>query len=368
MDEIKFNDFTKEAKLRQREYLESLKNVINSGWYILGKEVEKFEKNFADYLGVKHCIGVGNGLEALQISLMALNIGEGDEVITTPLSAVATTLAILAVGAKPVFVDINEVGQIDVDKIGKSISLKTKAILPVHLYGQPAEVNKIKRICKENNLFLIEDAAQAHGAFLRGKKLGTYGDIAGFSFYPTKNLGAFGDGGAIVTNNSKYAGICRVVRDYGQKDKYNHTRYGLNSRLDELQASLLSRKLNHLDSDNNKRRLLAKRYLRNLEKITDVKIILPSNLEDSNFYLFVIRTTKRDELKEFLIKGKIPVLIHYPKIIPDQVFLKNSFKDLDLPVSRRFVKEILSLPCHPFMNYDQIDYISSEIFHFFEQR
>jgi len=365
MDEIKFNDFAREAKLRQREYLNSFNNVINSGWYILGKEVEKFEKNFAEYLGVKHCIGVGNGLEALQISLMALNIGEGDEVITTPLSAVATTLAILAVGAKPVFVDINEVGQIDVDKIGKAISFKTKAILPVHLYGQPAEVNKIKRICKENNLFLIEDAAQAHGAFLRGKKLGTYGDIADFSFYPTKNLGAFGDGGAIVTNNSKYAEICRVIRDYGQKDKYIHTRYGLNSRLDELQASLLSKKLNHLDSDNNKRRLLAKRYLRSLEKITDVKIVLPSNLEDSNFHLFVIRTTRRDELKEFLIKRKIPVLIHYPKIIPDQVFLKNSFKDLDLPVSRRFVKEILSLPCHPFMNYNQIDYISSEIFHFF---
>lgn len=354
--------------MRQREYLSSLKDVINSGWYVLGKEVDKFEKKFAEYLGIKYCIGVGNGLEALQISLMALNIGRGDEVITTPLSAVATTLAILAVGAKPVFVDINEIGQIDVNKIEKAISFKTKAILPVHLYGQPSGINKIKKICKENNLFLIEDAAQAHGALLKGKKLGTYGDVAGFSFYPTKNLGAFGDGGAIVTNNSKYAKICRVIRDYGQEDKYVHTRYGLNSRLDEIQASLLSQKLKYLDSDNNKRRLLAKRYLRNLKKIADIKIVLPSNFEDSNFHLFVIRTAKREELKEFLIKRKIPALIHYPKIIPDQVFLKNTFKDLNLPVSRRFVKEILSLPCHPFMNYDQIDRIASEIFRFFIPR
>lgn len=361
MQKIKYLDFPKEYKLRGGKYMKAVDRVFKSGVYVLGPEVADFEKEFAKFIGAKNCIGVANGLEAIQIALMALNIGKGDEVITTPISAVATTLAIIAVGATPVFVDIKESGQINADLIEKTITKKTKAILPVHLYGQPSDIEKIRKICKKHKLFLIEDAAQAHGTTLNKKKVGLYGDIACFSFYPTKNLGAIGDGGAIVTDNPTLAKTCTEIRDYGQESKYVHSRYGLNSRLDELHAAILREKLKFLASDNRKRQLIAKRYVKNLKKVKDVEMVLPDELDDSVFHLFVIKIKEREKLKKHLAAKGVPSLIHYPITIPDQPMFDGKYKNLKIPISRKFVNEILSLPCHPFMNIGEVDYVCKQI-------
>lgn len=365
---ILFNDLGLDIKRFKPELEKVFSKVIDSGWFILGQEVRAFEEEFAGFLNVKHIIGVANGQEALQISLMALGIGKEDEVITTPLSAVASTLAILAVGAKSVFVDTDEFGNIDVNLIEKAISKKTKAILPVHLYGQAVDLGILKRICKTHKLFLVEDACQAHGSTFKGKKLGTVGDINAFSFYPTKNLAAIGDGGAITTNNSKLAKIAREIRDYGQTKKYWHSRYGLNSRLDELQAALLRVKLKSLEADNKKRQLIAAKYIEGLRNIKGVEIVLNGELLDNNFHLFVIRVKKRDQLQKYLAEKNIQTLIHYPNLIPDQPFLKKDFGKTNLPVARKFVKEILSLPIYPSMDLGEVDIICREIKSFFTNR
>jgi len=358
---INYLDFPEEVRIHKKEYLKAAQRVLESGSYILSNEVENFEKEFAKYLGVKYCVGTANGLEAIQIALMAYGIGEGDEVITTPISAVATTLAILAVGATPVFADVNGEVQINTNLIESLITKKTKAILPVDLYGQPCDLIKIREICKKYKLLFIEDACQAHGSTLKGKKLGTHGDVACFSFYPTKNLGAFGDGGALVTNNEKLAKIYRELRDYGQQTKYVHIRYGLNSRLDELHAALLSIKLKYLESDNEKRRKIAKRYIEKLKNVNGLELVLPDNINDSNFHLFVIKTDKRGGLQSFLKSQGIPSLIHYPITIPDQPMFKNKYRNLNITVARKLINEVLSIPCHVFMSFEEVDYISFKI-------
>lgn len=363
---IRLNNFNKEIKVYHNEYIKQINKVLNSGWFILGSQVEKFEKEFAKYLGAKYCIGVGNGLEAIQVSFMALGVGKDDEVITTPVSAVATVLAIIAVGAKPVFVDTDENGLINIDLIEDSITKKTKAILPVHLYGQAVNLDKLISICKKYKLFLVEDAAQAHGSTFKGKKLGTFGKVNAFSFYPTKNLGCFGDGGAIVTNSGKLAKICRQIRDYGQEEKYIHKKYGLNSRLDELQAAILQVKLKYLDKNNKKRRVLAKRYLNNLSKL-NIRVIGGDNISDNNFHLLVIRVKDRDKLGSCLKLDGIESGVHYPLIIPDQPFLKDTYKDIPFPVSRKFVKDILSLPINSYLKLAEVDYIC-EVISEFEQK
>lgn len=363
---IKFNDFTGEVISHKKELNAAIERVLKSGWFILGKEVEYFEGEFAYYLGSKYCIGVGNGLEALQISLMALGISKGDEVITTPVSAAATTLAILAVGATPIFVDTDPQGLIDADLIPKAITKKTKAILPVHLYGQAVNLNEITHICKKYNLFLIEDACQAHGSTYHGKKLGTFGELGCFSFYPTKNLGAFGDGGAIVTDNAKLAKICREIRDYGQMSRYKHKRYGLNSRLDEIHAAILREKLKYLDRDNEIRRLLAKKYIENLNEIPEINIVNSGLVTDNNYHLFVIKSKKRNALQNFLQESGIPTLIHYPITIPNQPFFKKTTASQKFKNSEAFVKQILSLPCHPRMTLTQVVLISQKIKEFFD--
>lgn len=365
MKQIKFNDFTKEYLESQNGLNKIFKNVLSSGWYILGKEVLNFEQEFANYLGAKFCIGVGNGLEALQISLMALGIKEGDEVITTPVSAAATALAILALGAKPIFIDIDSKGQMNSNLISNNITSRTKAILPVDLYGQPLDLDKFKKIAKKFHLHLIEDACQAHGSSYRGRKVGSNADISCFSFYPTKNLGAIGDGGAIITNNKRLAQICYEIRDYGQKKRYNHIRYGLNSRLDELQAAILRFKLKKLDHNNMIRRKLAKLYFKSLSKIKEIEIIT-DNMDESNFHLYVIRVKNRSRLKKFLESNSIPFGIHYPRILPKQKFINKFIKSYPLPNAYNFVREIISLPIHPQMTPDQVQYISSKISIFFQ--
>jgi len=363
--DIQFNDFKKDYEARGGEYLNAVQRVMSSGWYILGDEVKNFEDELAKYLGVKHCIGVANGLEAIQIALMSLGVGKKDEVITTPISAIATTLAILAVGATPVFADVDENGQINANLIESLITKNTKAILPVDLYGQPCDLIKIREICKKYNLLFIEDSCQTHGSSLLGKKLGTYGDVGCFSFYPTKNLGAFGDGGAIVIDDDKLVGIFRELRDYGQKTKYVHVRYGLNSRLDELHAALLNVKLKYLDDGNNKRKEVARRYIENLKNVKGLKFVLPEDLNDSNFHLFVVKTDRRDELQSFLKSQGIPSLVHYPITIPDQPMFKGKYDSLEISIARKLVNEVLSLPCHPYMNEKDVDYVSDKIKEFF---
>ncbi|MEK7497823.1 MAG: DegT/DnrJ/EryC1/StrS family aminotransferase [Patescibacteria group bacterium] len=357
---INFNDFKKDAHIHKNEYLNSIERTVLSGWYVLGSEVLSFEKEFAKYLGVKHCIGVANGLEAIQIALMSAGIKKGDEVITTPLSAVATTLAILAVGGRPVFVDTDKDGLINPDLIEDVISKKTKAILPVHLYGQPCQTDKIKKICKDKKLMLIEDAAQAHGAKFNGKSLGTFGDAGCFSFYPTKNLGALGDGGCVVTDNSKIASTVRQIRDYGQSTKYKHTVYGLNSRLDELQAAVLKTKLKRLERENKVRVKLAEHYINSLKSTESIKILSEDKV-GGNFHLFVIRTTDRDRLKEFLYSNGIETLIHYPTLIPDQPMFGDLYRNSKVPNARMMVSEILSLPCNPSMTLKDVDYVCSNV-------
>lgn len=357
---MQFVDFKAEAKEYSDQYTEAFTRTLDSGWYILGKEVESFESEFAQYLGAKHVIGVSNGLEAIQISLMALGISAGDEVITTPMSAIATTLAIIAVGAKPIFVDTKEDGQINEALIEAVITPKTRAILPVHLYGNSCSIELIKEIAKKHNLGLVEDAAQAHGSMYKSQMLGTIGDLGCFSFYPTKNLGAVGDAGCISTNSDELATKCRQIRDYGQAKKYQHVIYGLNSRLDELQASLLREKLKHLNELNERRTHNAKIYFERLDP-NHVNIIKPLPSTKTNYHQLVIKVKQRDKLQAHLSGMGIPTLIHYPILIPDQPLFDNKYSKLDLPVARRLVTEILSIPCGPYLTKIEVEEISKTI-------
>jgi dTDP-4-amino-4,6-dideoxygalactose transaminase len=366
---IVFNDFQKEVAARRPKYQAAIDRVLDSGWFILGKEVQAFEAEFAKYLGVNKTVGVANGLEALQIALMALKISKGDEVITTPISAVATTLAIQAVGAVPVFVDVTPDGLLNPELLEAAITPKTKAVIPVHLYGNAADLAAINQVCQKHNLILIEDAAQAHGTQFQGQRVGKLGKLSGFSFYPTKNLGAFGDGGAISTDDEELAHICAEIRDYGQERKYYHTRLGLNSRLDEIHAAILRVKLGYLDEDNHQRQALATEYDSHLADVneSDLKLVRPWNRQGSNIHLYVVRTPKRDELQKYLSDHGIPSLVHYPLAIPDQPFLASQFADLHLPESRRLVKEVLSLPCHPQMTSAEVEGVANAVKAFFKQ-
>jgi dTDP-4-amino-4,6-dideoxygalactose transaminase len=362
---ILFNDLKKKYLYLKNEIDPAIKEVLMSSRYILGTKVEDFERQFAKYLGIKYCIGVGNGLEALQIALMALGIKAGDEVITTAYSMAATALAIKAVGAKPVFVDIDEYYHLDSSKIEKKITSRTKAILPVHLYGQMVDILEIKRIAKKYSLFVIEDAAQAHGAEYKGKKAGTFGDFGCFSFYPTKNLGAFGDGGAIVTNKKELYEKCKMIRNYGQKNRYEHEVYGINSRLDEIQAAILSVELKHLDEFNQKRQDLAKIYFKLLRSVKTIKLPKIRRNAEHIFHAFVIEVERRNELMNFLEQNNVPTIIYYPMPIHKQKCF-SEFNSLSLPVSENISDRILSLPIHPFLPNKDIIYISKKIIKFYE--
>ena len=361
---ILFNDFIAEVKEFRTQYQTAIDRTLDSGWFILGKEVKEFEAEFAKYLSVKHAIGVGNGMEAIQIALMGLGIHAGDEVITTPLSAVATTLAIMAVRATPVFVDLKEDGQINEDLIEQAITSKTKAILPVNLYGNACEIIKIKAIADKHNLVLIEDAAQAHGSLYGNQKLGTIGKIGCFSFYPTKNVGAFGDAGALVTNDDDLAIIFRQLRDYGQESKYKHVRYGLNSRLDEIHAAILRIKLANLDTQNKVRINNAVTY-QEIFKAGNIDFIFPKQGTTPNYHQFVIKVDRRDELQSYLQELGIPTLVHYPILIPRQPMFGPKYQALRLPIADRLVDQVLSLPCGPYLKKDEVKFIAQPIIDFY---
>ena len=343
----------------KKELDAAYQRVMESGWYVLGREVELFEQEFAQYCGVKHCIGVGNGLDALFLVLKAWGIGEGDEVIVPANTYIATWLAVTYTGAKVIPVEPDEkTYNIDPTKIEASITTRTKAIIAVHLYGQPADMPAINAIAKKHKIKVLEDAAQAHGAKCYGKRVGGLGDAAGISMYPGKNLGAFGDAGVVTTNDNETADKVRLLRNYGSRVKYHNEAVGHNSRLDELQAALLRVKLRHLDEWNNRRTQVAKRYFSELS--SNKEIVLPYVPEWSEpvWHLFIIVTKKRGDFQEKLYNKGIQTLIHYP--IPPH--LSGAYKECgwgkgDFAISEGLADKVLSMPIGPHMTAEQIDYV-----------
>ena len=357
---IKFLDLHKINQPYEALFQEKLKTFLDKGWYILGNEVQTFELNFAHYCGTKFCIGVGNGLDALTLIFKGyIELGKlqkGDEVIVPANTYIASILAILQADLIPVLVEPDKkTFNLNSVLIAEKITPKTKAILVVHLYGQLAEMKQINWIAKENNLLVVEDAAQAHGAKLENKSAGNFGNAAGFSFYPSKNLGALGDGGAITTNDSDLAEILFSLRNYGSEVKYHNDFIGVNSRLDELQAAFLNVKLPHLDTENQRRRSIVKRYL---AEIKNKKIGLPSYDGSQNhvFHLFVISTQNRDELQKYLTENNIQTQIHYP-IPPHKQKALPQFNHLSFPITEKMQDEVLSLPMSPVMTDDEVDFV-----------
>ncbi|WP_445721867.1 DegT/DnrJ/EryC1/StrS family aminotransferase [Flavobacterium sp.] len=364
---IKFLDLHKLNQPFETDFQLKLKQFLDKGWYVLGDEVSKFEDSFAGYCGSKYCIGVGNGLDALVLIFKAyIQLGKlkkGDEVIVPANTYIASILAILQADLVPVLVEPKlETYNIDPDLIEVNISSKTKAILAVHLYGQLADMNAINHIAKKHNLLLIEDAAQAHGAILdvgnekfEFKKAGNLGHAAGFSFYPGKNLGALGDAGAITTNEDELAAVLFSMRNYGSKVKYHNEMIGVNSRLDELQASFLNIKLPYLYQENATRRAIAKRYL---TEIKNKKIILPFWDESDNhvFHLFVIRTENREQLANYLKESGIETMIHYPIAPHHQEALKD-MKSMCFPITEKIHDEVLSIPLNSSLTNGEVNKI-----------
>ena len=349
MKQIPFLDL-KALYLEIKDELDAAyRRVLESGWYILGQEVEAFEKEFAQYCGVKHCIGVGNGLEALHLIIRAMGIGPGDEVIVPANTYIATWLAVTYAGATPVPVEPDErTYNIDSNRIEEAITPRTRAILPVHLYGQPADMAAVLAIAKKYNLKVIEDAAQAHGAKYKGKRTGGLGNAAGFSFYAGKNLGAFGDGGAVTTNDDTLAERIRVLRNYGSHKKYYNECKGFNSRLDELQAAFLRVKLKKLDDWNERRRQIAAIYMKELKDVEQIILPYVPLWAEAVWHLFVIRTQKREALQKHLEQNGIQTMIHYP-VPPHKQQAYQDMNHLNLPITERIHQEVLSLPMGPAM-------------------
>lgn len=344
-------------ELRQ-ELSRAFERVMDSGWYIQGEELKLFENEFATYCNTEYCVGVGNGLDALHLILHAYDIGAGDEVIVPSNTYIATWLAVSYVGATPVPVEPDErTYNIDPSLIEAAITPKTKAIIAVHLYGQSADMDAINLVAKKHNIKVIEDAAQAHGALYKGRKVGSLGDAAGFSFYPGKNLGAIGDGGAITTNDKEIAKKIRVLGNYGSQVKYHNEVKGYNSRLDELQAALLRVKLKKLDEWNEKRRKIANKFLQSLNSYACCLPVVPEWCE-AVWHLFVIRSPKREALQIHLQNNGIGTMIHYP--IPPH--LQNAYKELgfsrgDFPIAERIHEQVLSLPMSPVLSDEDVDLV-----------
>lgn len=359
---IPFVDLRTQYMALKKEIDEAIQGVIDKTDFILGKEVELFEKEFATFSGASYGVGVGSGTEALHLSLLALEIGPGDEVITSSNTFIATVLAISYSGARPILVDIDrETYNMDISSVRKVITKKTKAIIPVHLYGHPVNMDNIMGLAKEYNLKVVEDACQAHGAEYRGRKVGSIGDLGCFSFYPGKNLGAYGDGGMVITNNEELSQRLRMLRNYGSRTKYYHEFKGFNSRLDTLQAAILRVKLRRLDLWNELRRKHAMLYNR-LLKSSGVVTPIEKDYARHIYHLYVIRVKNRDKLLEYLKSKGIFSQIHYPR----PIHLLDAYRDLgdsegSFPVAEEYSKEFLSLPMYPELTEEQIGYVCKNI-------
>ncbi len=365
--EIPFISFDYVNNIVKQDLTECFNKFIDKSVYILGDNVKEFELNYSNFIGTKYTIGTASGLDALYLCLKSLNIGKNNEVIVPSNTYIATVLAISMSGAKPAFVEPDiSTYNIDPHKIEEVISPHSKAIIPVHLYGYPCNMPEILKIAKKHNLFVIEDNAQAHGASVYNKLTGSFGIANGNSFYPTKNLGALGDAGAITTNSEDVAELCMYLRNYGSIKRYMNEYKGINSRLDELQAGFLNIKLKLLSSLNKERIKIASLYSKYLNNIGDIVLPIQEPEFIHVYHLFVIRTKKRDELLDFLNSKGIQTLVHYP--VPPH--LQNAYKDLnflkgDFPIAEEISNTIISLPCYPGLNENQIEYISKNIKSFY---
>jgi dTDP-4-amino-4,6-dideoxygalactose transaminase len=352
---IPFSDLSLQYLSLKEEIDASIQRVLDGGWFVLGREVQAFEEEFAKYVGARYAVGVGSGTEALHLGLVACGVGPGDEVITVSHTAVATVAAIELTGARPVLVDIDPLSYtMDPAYVEESMGPATKAIVPVHLYGQMADLDPILSIARRHGLKVVEDAAQAHGAEYKGRKAGSVGDVGCFSFYPTKNLGAFGDGGLVVTSNADLAERLRLLRQYGWRERYVSSMRGTNSRLDELQAAILRVKLKKLDEWNGVRREHAALYD---ELLADAAVITPVEMEYAKhcYHIYAVRSRQREELRRFLRENDVGVLVHYP--VP--VHLQEAYADLgfgegSLPVTEQVASEVLTLPVAPEVTKEQI--------------
>ena len=344
-------------EMYQQEFEDKALQVLRSGWYVLGNEVKSFENEFAQYEGAKHCVGLASGLDALWIAFRVLGIGKGDEVIVQGNTYIASVMGITINGATPIFVEPDEYNNIDASKIEEKITDRTKAILVVHLYGQASNMKPVVELAKKYDLRLVEDCAQSHGACFDGKMTGTFGDIGCFSFYPSKNLGAFGDAGAIVTNDDKIAQDVRIFRNYGSEKRYHNKVVGDNSRLDELQAGLLRVRLGHLEELTKEKTSLCERYLK---EIKNPLIHLPKIREGATtvWHQFVIHCERRDELIQYLNEREIGTIIHYP--IPphlSEAYQYLGMKEGSLPITEQYAKEVLSIPLYNGMTEEEQDYV-----------
>jgi dTDP-4-amino-4,6-dideoxygalactose transaminase len=368
---IPFLDLKKINAKYGEQINEAMARVVDSGWYILGKEVEDFETNFANYCGTKYCFGVANGLDALILIFRAYKelglMRDGDEVIVPANTYIASILAISANNLVPVLVEPDiATYNINHNLIEQKITNKTKAILAVHLYGRVAEMAKINEIAKKYNLKVIEDSAQAHGAIENNKRVGNLSDASGFSFYPGKNLGALGDGGVITTNNSELANILKALRNYGSHQKYQNIYKGFNSRLDEMQATILNIKLKSLDSQNQERQKIAKFYCENIKNSQIILPNYPQNEQSCVWHLFVIRCKNRDELQKYLQQNGVQTVIHYP-IPPHKQGAYQEFNHLHLPITEQIHNEVLSLPIYPGLQHKDVVKITN-LLNFFHEK
>jgi dTDP-4-amino-4,6-dideoxygalactose transaminase len=365
--EVPYFDLPAQIKALRLQLDAAIARTLDHCSFCLGPDVARFEQDFAAYIGAAYCIGFNNGTSALHIAARLLDLGPGDEVITTPATFVATSWALAYVGAKPVFVDIDEATfNLNPALIERAITPRTKAVMPVHLYGHPCDLDPIVEICRKHNLALIEDAAQAHGARYKGKTVGTFGDLAAFSFYPGKNLGACGEGGALVTNSKAYDTRARALREHGSSTRYYHDEVGYNYRMEGIQGAVLGVKLPHLPDWTAARRRIAHRYH---ERLAGSPLRLPREAAgaESVYHLYVVRHPKREKLKEFLQTKGIGTALHYPVPLHLQkCFSGLGYKAGDFPVAEKAAKECLSLPIYPELTDQQVEYVAAQISQFRE--
>ncbi len=364
---IKFLDLSSQYKSIQADIDNAIKNVISESAFIGGRYVDKFENDFSDYVGANYCVSVGNGTDALEIAIESLNLPVGSEIIVPANSFIASSEAVTRTGNKVVFCDVDEESYvISIKDIKKRITPKTKAIIAVHLYGHPCDMDELLNLSIKNNLFIIEDCAQSHGSEYRGKKVGSIGDIATFSFYPGKNLGAYGDGGAITTNNNDLAIQCRKIANHGRISKYDHDFEGRNSRLDGIQAAILNVKLKHLDNWIERRIKVAEQYLEGLSSIDNIILPIKKNWVKQAYHLFVIRTNMRDELKNYLSERGIHTGVHYPISLP-KLKAYNYIKQADEPMFANHADaSLLSLPIGEHLTEEDVEKVIHSIKQFFE--